>query len=144
MRPREGGAWYIDDMIGKVYGDLTVYGRDDNFDGMVLCRCRCGRSVRVYAAHLKNGSRRMCDKRIHARLEREKINPPARYGENQKMRKFLYIIINQKTDETEAVFDSIQDTADYLGISISGVSHLVHRGSKRVLRVEKEDDDYLE
>ena len=48
----------LDDLMGKVFGRLTVIARAANgprFKTRWVCRCSCGSELRVYATNLKRG-----------------------------------------------------------------------------------------
>ena len=56
-----------EDLVGKVFGKLTVIKRIDNTIASngrshvtFLCRCECGKTKRVWAEHLKNGGVKSC------------------------------------------------------------------------------------
>jgi hypothetical protein len=53
----------VPDLVGRIFGDWTVLSLADNHRGpsLWLCRCRCGREVRVATSILLNGRSRSCN-----------------------------------------------------------------------------------
>jgi hypothetical protein len=91
---RKGGKTAAD-LVGKVYGRLTVLARALNNDGTSqrprwLCRCICGRDVVILGASLRYGRTRSCGC-LRAELARElvaaaravRLNRRGRNGNNE-------------------------------------------------------------
>jgi len=56
------GCYSGEDLSGKIFGDLTVIGREGS---RWLCRCTCGKQALVYAGNLRKGNTKSCGCKWH-------------------------------------------------------------------------------
>jgi hypothetical protein len=83
------------DLVGKVFGRLTVLARALNHDGTSrrprwLCRCTCGRDVVILGASIRYGRTRSCGclraeraRELVAAVRTARLNRRGRNGNNE-------------------------------------------------------------